>query len=106
MGANQPGPASLVEEHSLRKRFFQGDCGSIPAEGSFFSDAIFSSLKKIASHKGLTEILSRTGSSNHATLSSQLLQTTYYCMKRNIALKIGPMTSSESADRRDIDRNR
>ena len=71
----------------------KGDRGSIPAEGSFFSDAIFS-LSKNALHKGLTEILYRTGSYNHATLPCKsAVAAIYYCMKRNIALEIGPMTS-------------
>ena len=34
----------------------------------------------------------RTGSSNLATSIEKAVATTYYCMKRNIALEIGPMT--------------
>ena len=35
-----PGPASLVEDRSLRKNFVRGDRGSKLAVGDFFSDAL------------------------------------------------------------------
>ena len=37
----KPGRASTEVEHSLRKFFVPGDCGSILAVGDFFSDVIF-----------------------------------------------------------------
>ena len=33
------GPASTVEEHSIRKIFIRGDCGSIPAKEASFKTA-------------------------------------------------------------------
>ena len=41
MKPQKPGPASSVEEHSLRKIRSQGDRGSNLAEDFNFSDAIF-----------------------------------------------------------------
>ena len=39
--AFKPGPASTVEEHSLRNFSFPADRGSILAVGDFFSDALY-----------------------------------------------------------------
>ena len=80
-----PGPASTVEERLLRKIFVRGDRGSIPAE-DYFSDAIIRNMFDGKSNY-------RTGSSNLATsIRKGCSGKIYYCMKRNVALEIGPMT--------------
>ena len=82
-----PGPASTVEERSLRKNFVRGDRGSKLAVGDFFSDAF---RKK---HKYLAVLQYRTSQSTLATSIGMAVAAIYYCMKRNVILKIGPMTS-------------
>ena len=82
-----PGPASTAEERSLRKRFcprgpwfdprrrkllFRHDNSHQRFDGNPISDGFFQFTQPC---------------------QSQLLRTTYYCMKRNVALEIGPMTS-------------
>ena len=62
-----PGPASTVEERSLRKIFVRGDRGSIPAE-DYFSDAIINSQCMFDGKSNY-----RTGSSNLATSTRKKL---------------------------------
>ena len=85
-----PGPASTGEERSLRKIFVRGDRGSIPAE-DYFSDAIIRNAC-------LTEnpTIGRVLPISQPRLEKAVAAEIYYCMKRNVALKIGPMTSSET----------
>ena len=75
-----PGPASTVEERSLRNRFLKGTAVRSPPK-AIFSGAI---IRNMFDGKPTT----RTGSSNHATLTGQLSQL-LHCMKRNVTLKNG-----------------
>ena len=47
----------------------------------------------INSQKGLTEIQYVDGRHSPNLQIEKAVATTYYCMKRNVALEIGPMTS-------------
>ena len=81
-----PGPASPEVEHSLRKILSTGDRGSNLAEDFSFQAALLA-------QSCLTDISDyRTSYITHATLVEKLLRLLSQ-MKRNVALKIGPMTS-------------
>ena len=81
-----PGPASLEVEHSLRKISSTGDRGSSLAED-------FSFQATLLAQSCLTDISDyRTSYITHATLVDKLLRFLSQ-MKRDVALKIGPMMS-------------
>ena len=66
MQVNKPGPASTVEERSLRKNFVRGDRGSKLAVDLSFQTRSFLRTK------GLTETSNiRTSQSFHATSTSE-----------------------------------
>ena len=79
-----PGPASTVEERSLR---------NIPSEGTvvrnspwiclFRRDLFFS--RKNVSHKCLADFLYRTSQSISQPRSRKAVEDNYYCMKGNVA---------------------
>ena len=82
----------LVQWKNVRfvKISSKGDRGSIPAEGSFFSGAINSQFMFDRNH------ISDGFFQSCNLVSKSAVAATYYCMKRNVALKIGPMTKMTS----------
>ena len=84
----KPGPASSVEEHSLRKFSFTRGPWFESRRGLLFSDAIFSNFAQM--FDGNSNY--RTSYINHATLPiGKSCCDNLYWVKRNVALKIGPM---------------
>ena len=87
---DRPGPASTVEEHSLRKFCSRGDCGSNLAERTF----LFSREYNLFAIKDWRQspTIGRVTSYLATYRTKQLLRQSLL-VKRNVALKIGPMTS-------------
>ena len=86
----EPGPASSVEEHSLRKIRSQGDCGSNLAEDFSFQACKLIRTKMFDGNFRLSDVLHRT----HATLPIKAVATISTGQKRKHSLEqIGPMMS-------------
>ena len=82
----EPGPASTVEERSLRKNFVRGDRGSKLAVEESFQMLRALYLTGVSTY--------RTSQSTHATsISEWLYAATNHCMKGNVARINWPIIS-------------
>ena len=84
-------------ERPLRNISSEGTAVQSPLKEASFQTRINS--RELDSQKCLTEILYQTGSSSTQPRSREAVAAKIeHCMKGNVALKIGPMTSSDRCD--------
>ena len=79
-----------VEERSLRNRFLKGTAvRSPPKEASFQTRQFLKMFRTKFDGNPISD-----GFFQSRNLGRSAVTAIYYCMKRNVALEIGPMTSS------------
>ena len=87
----ESGPASTVGEHSLCNIFRPRGPWFDPRQGHFVSDVIYSRKFFAQMFDGNSNKIGQVLPITQPHLGKRLLRHTFYCMKGNVALKIGPV---------------